>query len=59
MLALVVFPIVSHILYSNEWHTMGAAGLRIAEWMALLIVAFALLGICQRFVLAAKLERSG
>lgn len=58
VLALVVFPIVSHILYSNQWASIAKAGLRIAEWMSLLIVAFALLGIFQRFLLAAKLERS-
>jgi phosphatidylglycerophosphate synthase len=58
VLALVVFPIVSHILYSNGWDSIAKAGLRVAEWMSLAIVAFALLGIFQRFLLAAKLERS-
>ena len=58
VLALVVFPIVSHILYNNGWSGLAFGGFRIAEWMSLLIVAFALLGIVQRFALAAKLERS-
>ena len=58
VLALIVFPIVSHILYSNQWDSIAKGGLRIAEWMSLLIVAFALLGIFQRFLLAAKLERT-
>lgn len=58
VLALVVFPIVSHILYDNGWDTLAPAGFRIAEWMALVIVAFAILGIIQRFVLARKLERA-
>ncbi|HUP63617.1 MAG TPA: CDP-alcohol phosphatidyltransferase family protein [Thermoanaerobaculia bacterium] len=57
VLALVVFPIVSHILYGNGWSELAFATLRIAEWMTLLLVAFAVLGIAQRFVLAAKLER--
>jgi archaetidylinositol phosphate synthase len=57
VLALVVFPLVSFILYDNGWHELAPAGLRIAEWMSLLIVAFGLLGIVQRFILAAKLER--
>ena len=34
------------------------AGLRVVDWMAVLIVAFALLGIAQRLAVAAKLERS-
>ena len=58
VLALVIFPVVSHILYSNGWSGIGFAGLRVVEWMAVLILAFALLGILQRFALAAKLERS-
>ncbi len=58
VLALVVFPIVSYILYSNQWNGIAYGGFRIAEWMSLLIIAFALLGIAQRFALAAKLERS-
>jgi phosphatidylglycerophosphate synthase len=57
VLALVVFPIVSHILYANGWSELTFAALRIAEWMSVLIVAFAALGIAQRFALAAKLER--
>ena len=59
VLALIVFPIVSHILDDNQWNETAAAGLRVAEWMSLLLVAFAILGIVQRFVLAAKLERAG
>lgn len=58
ILALVVFPIVSHILYDNGWAQLAPGGFRIAEWMALVIVVFAILGIIQRFILAAKLERT-
>lgn len=59
VLALIVYPIVSHILGANGWASIAAAGLRIAEWMSLLLFAFALLGIAQRFVLASRLEREG
>jgi archaetidylinositol phosphate synthase len=52
VLAFVVYPIVSYILYTNGW-----AGMHIQEWMTLLLVAFGLLGIAQRFVIAARLER--
>ena len=57
VLALVVFPIVSHILLTNGWHMLAVGGLRIAEWMTLLLVLGALLGIAQRLVLARRLER--
>jgi archaetidylinositol phosphate synthase len=57
VLALVAFPIVSHILFSNGWEALAAAGLRIPEWMALLLVLGALLGIAQRLGLARRLSR--
>jgi phosphatidylglycerophosphate synthase len=59
VLGLVVYPIVSTILYDNVWDAIALRGLRIADWMAVLVVAFALLGITQRLVIAAKLERTG
>ena len=57
VLALVAFPIVSHILFSNGWDALTLAGLRIPEWMALLLVLGALLGIAQRLGLARRLSR--
>lgn len=57
VLALVAFPAVSHILFSNGWDAITPGGLRIPEWMALLLVAGALLGIAQRLVLARRLDR--
>lgn len=56
VLALIVFPIVSHILYANAWNVV-ALHLRVTEWMSLLLFAFAVLGIVQRFKLASRLER--
>jgi archaetidylinositol phosphate synthase len=53
VLALVIFPIVSHILYANGW-----AAMHIQEWMTGLLLAVALLGIAQRFALALRAERS-
>ena len=58
VLGLVVFPAVSSILYGNGWQDIALAGLRVVDWMTLLIIAFALLGILQRLGIAAKLERS-
>lgn len=55
VLALVVFPIVSHILYRNGWAALAPGGLRIAEWMSLLLTAGALLGIGQRLARARRL----
>jgi phosphatidylglycerophosphate synthase len=57
VLALVVFPLVSFILMDSGWHDLRYGTLIIAEWMALLLVAFAILGIVQRFQLAARLQR--
>ena len=57
VLALVVFPLVSFILVDNGWDAVRYATLFIAEWMSLLLFAFAILGIVQRFALAARLQR--
>jgi phosphatidylglycerophosphate synthase len=58
VLALIVFPIVSSIVFTIGWESRRFALFTIAEWMALLLVAFALLGIAQRFSLARRLDRS-
>jgi phosphatidylglycerophosphate synthase len=52
VLALVVFPIVSFILFSNGWKATA-----VPDWMAVVLIAFALLGIVQRITMAARLER--
>lgn len=57
VLALVVYPIVSYILFDNRWQSLTYAGLTIAEWMSALLLAAAVLGIAQRFALARRLER--
>jgi phosphatidylglycerophosphate synthase len=57
VLSMVVYPIVSFILFDNDWQAIALVGLTIAEWMALLLVIFAVLGILQRFLLASRLER--
>jgi phosphatidylglycerophosphate synthase len=58
VLALIVFPIASYILFHNGWSSVALAGMTIAEWLALLLIAFALFGIVQRLALARRLERS-
>lgn len=57
VLGIIVFPIVSYILATNGWSAARYATLTIAEWMTAVLIAFALLGIAQRFASAAKLER--
>ncbi|HEX6159128.1 MAG TPA: CDP-alcohol phosphatidyltransferase family protein [Thermoanaerobaculia bacterium] len=57
VLGLVVYPIVSHILLTNGWQTIRLATLSVAEWMAVLLGAAALLGVGQRFALAGRLSR--
>ena len=57
VLALVVYPTVSHILIATGSESLAPAGLTIAEWLSLLLIAFALLGIAQRLRLASRLAR--
>ena len=57
VLGLVVLPLVSFILATNGWGDVRAAGLRVAEWLTVALIALALLGIGQRLALAARLER--
>ncbi len=57
VLALIVFPSVSHILADNGWDAIAPAGLLIAEWMSLALLLFAILGIGQRLALALRLGR--
>lgn len=59
VLGLIVYPIVTHLLYTNGFGTVAPGGLRIVEWMALLLLFAAVLGIVQRFALASRLERGG
>ncbi len=58
VLALIVFPIVSSILFRNGWDSWRFAALTIAEWLTLLLIVFAALGVAQRFALARRLDRS-
>jgi archaetidylinositol phosphate synthase len=58
VLALIVFPIVSFILFDNGWHELAPGGLEIAEWMALLLVLGGFAGIVQRLALARRLNRA-
>ena len=58
VLALIVFPIVSYIAFTNGWAALRFASFTIAEWLALLMAAFALLGVVQRLALARRLERT-
>ena len=58
VLALIVYPIVSYILATNGWDRMRFASFTIAEWMAVLMAVFALLGVVQRLALARRLDRS-
>lgn len=57
VLGMILFPIVSHVVVQNGWEQRAPGGLLIAEWMSLLLFAFALLGIVQRLALASRLSR--
>lgn len=58
VLALIVFPLVSLILFDNGWSSITLATLSIPEWLTLLLLTFAALGIVQRLKLAARLGRT-
>jgi len=58
VLALIIFPLVSYILFRNGWVSIRGGGLTIAEWLAVVLIAFAVLAIGQRLALARRLERS-
>jgi phosphatidylglycerophosphate synthase len=58
VLALIVFPIVSYIVFTNGWAAARFASFTVAEGLALLMTAFALLGVVQRLMLARRLERA-
>jgi phosphatidylglycerophosphate synthase len=57
VLALVIFPIASFILFSNGWSALRFGGPTISEWLTLLLLAFGLLGIMQRIAVARRMER--
>jgi phosphatidylglycerophosphate synthase len=56
VLSLVIFPIVSFILFTNGWAALRFAGATIAEWLAVLLLAFGLFGIAQRIALARRMD---
>jgi archaetidylinositol phosphate synthase len=57
VLALVTYPIISYILFTNGWNALRFAQLTIADWLAAMMALFAVLGIAQRCALAVRLER--
>lgn len=58
VLGIIVLPIASYILFTNGWQTMRFASLTVAEWLAAVMLVFALYGVLQRLRVAARLERS-
>jgi phosphatidylglycerophosphate synthase len=57
VLALVVYPTISYILFTNGWAALQYVHLTIAEWLAVIMSLTALIGIAQRCALALRLER--
>lgn len=54
VLAIIVFPLVSSIVFSNGWSAIRFGGATVVEWLSCALIAFALLGIGQRIVVARK-----
>jgi phosphatidylglycerophosphate synthase len=58
VLAMVVLPITSYILFTNGWQATRFASLTVAEWLASVLLVFAVFGVVQRIQVAIRLERS-
>jgi len=57
VMALFIFPTAAFILSSSGLLSVRMASLSIPEWMTLLLTAFAIQGIIQRFRMAHRLSR--
>lgn len=57
VLAMLGLPIVSYVLAVNGWSSLAWYGFTIAEWISFLLLFFAILGIVQRVLVAARMER--
>ena len=58
VLGIIILPIASYILFTNGWQAMHFASLTVAEWLASVLLVFALWGVVQRIRVALRLERS-
>ncbi len=58
VLALIVFPIISYIVGTNGWRAARAFTFTTGEWLALIMTTFALFGIVQRLIVAARMDRT-
>ena len=56
VLALVIFPVISYCLAVSGQMAVRVGGLTVPEWLTLLLIAAALLGIGQRVRLATRLS---
>jgi phosphatidylglycerophosphate synthase len=57
VIGLILYPVATHVLIRKGWDSTLAAGLTIAEWMTVVLIVLAILGIVQRFALAGRLAR--
>ena len=58
VLGIIILPIVSYSLFTNGWQALQFARLTVAEWLAVVVLLFALYGVVQRVRVAIRLERS-
>jgi phosphatidylglycerophosphate synthase len=57
VLAMLALPIISYVLAVNGWQRVAWHGFTVAEWISLFLLFFAILGIVQRVIVAARMER--
>ena len=58
VLAIIILPIVSYILFTNGWAALRFASLTTAEWLAAVLLVAGIFGTVQRIRVAVRLERS-
>jgi len=58
VLGIIILPVASYILFTNGWQALHFASLTVAEWLASVLLVFALWGVVQRIRVALRLERS-
>jgi phosphatidylglycerophosphate synthase len=58
VIALIILPVVSYTLYSEGWNTLRFGGATVAEWLAVALIAFAILGVIQRIISARRRDQA-
>ena len=58
VIALIILPIVSYTLYTEGWNALRFQGATVAEWLAVALIAFAVLSVIQRIISARRRDQA-